>query len=392
MKVFEDYLREELLLNKMQMLVGSSLWIAPYELSQSVTRLTDRFTVDVVELTVSNLASNVPASDAEVRAFYDENPSLFNAPELRSVVYVEWPLAELAKTVNVSEQQVQALYDRNIENYRNPETNALSPFKALSEVEDELREEVATTEARSIAGDYAMQFINALRMADYGDSISIHTVAAELKMNVYTTTLFSAVEPPAQISDGDRFSQAAFQLDAKDPSKSYSRAVVTDDAVYIMAWQTNQPAYLLTYDEVAERARKLADQDAQTRAFETRLTELQKQLTTLTSTGTPFKVAGESLQLGVKTIGPFSIYGSSAEEVDYFADIIPAVITLSAGQMSEPVRTDEATLLIHLVSREAGDQAEATALKPDVNRMLQSTRMRTHFAAWSKALLASAKE
>ena len=392
MKVFEDYLREELLLNKMQMLTGSSLWIAPYELAQSVARLTDRFTVDIVELTVSNLASNVTASDGDVRAFYDGNPSLFNAPELRSVVYVEWPLDELAKTVNVSEVQIQALYDRNIENYRNPETNAPSPFKPLSEVEDELRKEVAATEARSIASDYAMQFVNSLRMVDYGDAVSIHTVAAELKMNVYTTTLFSAVEPPSHISDGDLFSQAAFQLDAKDPSTSYSRAVVGDAAVYIMAWNTNRPAYLLTYDEVKDRARKLADQDAQNRAFETRLTDLQKQLSALTSTGTPFKVASESLKLSVKTVGPFSIYDSSAEEVDYFADIMPAVITLNAGQMSAPVRTDEATLLIHLVSREAGDQAEAIALKPDVNRMLQSTRMRTHFAAWSKALLANAKE
>ncbi len=390
--VFEDYLRDDLLLQKMQALVGASLWIAPQELEQSVARFTDRFTLDVVELSVSNLVGDVTASADQVRAFYDENPALFNAPELRSVYYVEWPMQEYVESVNVSEIQIQDAYDRDIESYRMTDTNTMAvSYALLEEVADELRGKIAAKEAISIAGEYAMQFRDALSMMDYGDPVSIHSVATARGMTVHTSEFFSVVSPVAGINAGAEFNRAAFDLEPTEPSRSYSRAVIGDEAVYVLAWNTNRPAFLQPFEEVRESAASLATERARQTAFATRVDEIRRQLVEATTQGSDFNAAATARNLPVRTVGPFSVYSADPEKIPFFSDIAPAVLPLQVGEITEPVRTEEAMLIVHLAARESGDPAEAEALKPDITRMLQSGRMRMHVAAWSEALLANAR-
>ncbi len=393
MKWFEDYLRDELLLQKMQALVGTSLWIAPHELQENVSRYTDRFTVNVIELSVSNLVSDVSASEAQVRDFYDQNPTLFNTPELRSVCYVEWPVQEIAKTVNVSETQIQDAYDRDIERYSVTDTNTMTvSYTPLEEVADELRARIADREALGIAGEYAMQFRDDLRMLEEGDPVSIHSVAQARGMNVHTSELFSAVAPVAGTSAGTAFNRAAFNLDPKVPASTYSSAVIGDDAVYLLAWHTNRPAVLQPFEDVKDTAAELATEQARQEAFTTRVGEIQRKLTAARAEGTDFSTAASALKLEVVTVGPFSVYDADPAEIRFFSDIAPAVLPLATGELAEPVKAAGNTLIVHLATREPGNPSEADALKPEITRMLQSSRMRMHFAAWSEALLAKARD
>ncbi len=389
---FEDYLRDELLLQKMQALVGTSLWIAPYELEQSVARFTDLFTLDVVELSVSNVVGDVTVSETQIRDFYDQNPELFKTPEQRSVYYVEWPVAEIARTVNVSETQIQDAYDRDIESYSVTDTNTMTvSYTPLDEVSDELRDKVATREALGIAGEYAMQFLDALSMIDYGDPVSIHSVAREQGLNVHTSAFFSAVSTVAGISAGDSFNRAAFNLDPADPAKSYSRTVIGDDAVYVLAWNTNRPALLQPFEDVTADATALATEQARQSAFIQRVTGIRQQLITASTDGTGFNAAAAALELPVKAVGPFSVYSADPAEIPLFLDIAPAVLPLYTGEIAEPIQTSaQDTLIVHVALRVPGDPAEAEALKPDITRMLQSGRMRMHVATWSAAMLANA--
>lgn len=393
MKLFEDYLHDELLLKKMQVLVGTSLWIAPHELQENVSRYTDRFTVNVIELSVSNLVSDVTASDTQVRDFYDQNPVLFNTPELRSVYYVEWPVQEIAKTVNVSETQIQDAYDRDIERYSVTDTNTMAvSYTPLAEVADELRAKIANREALGIAGEYAMQFRDDLRILEDGDTVSIHSVAKACGMNVHTSEFFSAVAPVAGTSAGTEFNRAAFKLDPAVPGSTYSSAVVGDDAVYLLAWHTNRPAVLQPFEEVKTNATELATGQARQEAFNTRVGEIRRKLAAACTGGTDFAAAASALNLGVSTVGPFSVYDADPAEIPFFSEIAPVVLPLASGELAEPVKAADSTLIVHLAAREPGNPSEADALKPEITRMLQSSRMRMHFAAWSEALLAKARD
>lgn len=389
---FEDYLREDLLIRKVQTLLSSSLWIAPDELEQSVKRFTDLFTIDIVELTISNLTADISASDKDIRDFYDENPDLFKAPEKRSVCYVEWPVAEIARTVNVSEAQIQDAYDRDIEKYSTTDTNTMTvSYTPINEVSNSISEVIAAKEAVSIANEYAMEFLYDLSMLEESDAVSIHSVAAKRGMTVHTSDFFTVAAPVPGISAGLNFNQAAFQLDPQVPEKTYSRTVIGDSATYVMTWYTNRPAYLQAFEDVKDDAKVLADGNAKELAFETRLADIREKLQAAVKENKTFKETAEAMKLTVNTVGPFSVYSADPKEISYFSEIAPAMLVLATGEVSEPVRTDDATLILHLAKRDPGDQAEAISLKPEITRMLQSNRMRMHFATWSEHLLATAR-
>lgn len=393
--VFEDYLRDELLQQKMQATVGTSLWIAPHELTQSVSRFTDRFTLDVVTLSTSNLLSEITVTDEQVRDFYDQNPALFNAPELRSVLYVEWPVADLAKSVNVPEQQIQDAYDRDIERYSITDTNTMTvSYTPFADVADELRETIATREALSMAGEYALQFLDDLSMIDYGDPVSIHSVAKTYDMTVHTSAFFSATSPVPGIKTGNEFNRAAFELDPAETTRSYSRTIIGDDAVYVLAWHTNRPAFLQPFEDVKETAIELTTEQARRKAYRARVDEIHSKLLATTTAETDFSAAAAALDLDVQTVGPFSVYNADPEEIPFFADIAPSVLPLQTGDTTDPITSagDDTTLIVYLAERVPGDPAEAEALKPDLIRMLKSSRMRMHVSAWADALLAAARE
>lgn len=392
LRLFEEYLKEELLLHKVKDLLSDSLWISPYELEQSVARFTDLFTIDLVELVPSNLVANVSVSNEDARRVYDANPALFEAPEQRSVFYVKWPGADLAKTVNVSEEQIQDAYDRDIDKYSITDTNTSAvSYTPLADVADQIRAGIAQKEGMTIAGESAMQFLDDLGMLDYGDSVSIQSVAKKYSLNVVTSAFFTVDEPAPGIEAGLSFNQAAFKLEPTTPEKSYSRAVIGENAVYVLAWNTNRPSFLQPFSDVADQAKKIAMQQAQERLFENKLADIQEKLSATGSTTNSFKTAADKLNLKISTWGPFSVYTAKTNEFPHFSDLAPSVLALSTGEVSDPVRLADRVLIACVVARTPGDKTEAIALKPDINRMLVSGRMRMHLAAWSEYLLTKAR-
>jgi hypothetical protein len=167
--------------------------------------------------------------------------------------------------------------------------------------------------------------------------------------------------------------------------------VISDDAVYVLAWNTNRPAEKQPFEDVVATATDLATEQAQRTAFAARVDEIRRQLLDAKAAGTDFSAAAKAQALTVKTVGPFSVNSADPEDIPFFSDIAPAVLPLHTGEITEPVHTANNTLIVHLAARTPGNPAETEAIKPDITRMMQSGRMRLHVAAWSEALLASAR-
>jgi hypothetical protein len=391
-RLFEEYLHEEILIRKVQDLLAGSLWIPPYELEQSVSRFTDLFTIDVVELVPSNLVKDVSVSDEDIRNVYDRDPVPFEVPEQRSVYYVEWSADELGKTVSISDAQVQDAYDRDIEKYSITDTNTMTvSYTPLAEVSDQIRSGIAKKEGITIAGESAMQFLDDLGMLGYGDDVSIHSVAKKSGLTVVTSDFFTATAPVPGVRAGLSFNKAAFLLDPQVPEKSYSGSVIGEDAVYVLAWNTNRPSFLPPFEEVAGKAKSIAIEKAREKEFDKKLADIREKLKLSIAAKEPFKAASEALNLTAATYGPFSVYNAGTNDFPHFSDLAPSVLALSSGDLSDPIQLEDRVLIAHVAERVPGDKAEAVALKPDINRMLQSGRMRMHFAAWSEYLLSKAR-
>ncbi len=389
--LFEEYLREELLLGKIRNLLQDSLWISPYELDVGVSRFTDRFTLKIIELSKKDIVAGVQASDEAMTELYQRNPSAFEIPEQRSVFYVMWPFSDYVERINVPETRIQDAYDRDPQRYSVTDSNTMAvSYIPLEEVADEIRAEIAGREAVSVVSEYAMQFLDDLSMLEYGDDVSIHTVAAKFGLTVHTSAYFRVSSPVPGLNVGVNFNQAAFRLSAGTPEMSYSQSVFSDDAVYVLAWNGSRPSFLPPFEDVVEEVRELADAFSRDEAFVSEVTSIRDFMINALAEGKPFEeIAGER-DLTVIAVAPFSVYDATLEDVPHFSEIAPVVLSLSADEMTDPIAYDEGALLVYVEERTPGDRGEAVALKPEINRMLLTSRMRLHFAVWSEFLLAEA--
>ncbi|MBT3191623.1 MAG: SurA N-terminal domain-containing protein [Verrucomicrobia bacterium] len=389
---FEQYLREELMLRKMTALVGQSLWISPYELERSVARLTDLFTIQLVDIPYSNLVADVTADEDAIARFYEANPEAFEIPEERSVRYVEWPISNAVVLDDVDEESIQDYYDANLEDYAVSDTNSMdTTYTALEEVSDSIRQTLAWKTAIGVASEAAMLFTDDLSMMEDDTNVTFESVAKEHDVTVQISAPFSAGSDVPGLNVGQQFAEAAFRLKASPRDESYSHAIVAEEAIYVIATDETHDAHVPALDNVREQARALADDAAKAAAFEEKAGEIRHKLAAAAGSTNALVVEAEALGLGVTTPPPFSVYEASPEDMQDYASIAPAVLALDKGQVSEPIPTETGSVIISVVDRQSGDLALAESLKPDVARTMQSTRMRAHFASWAAGVLAEAR-
>jgi hypothetical protein len=387
--LFEQYLREELTLRKMTSLVGQSQWVSPYELERSVARLTDRFSIQIVDIPYSNLVADVTATDDAVKEFYDTNPDAFEMPETRRVRYMEWPISNSVALAVVDDDSIEDHYDANLEDYAISDTNTFdTSYTPLEDVSDSIRQTLAWKQAIGIASETAMLLTDDLVDMEDDERVTVASVATKHNVNVQTSEFFSAEGDVPGLNVGPEFAAAAFRLKETPRDESYSHAIVADEAIYVIAAQETHPKHIPAFEDVEDKARELADGYAKSLAFEEKSEALRAQLD---ASDQPLPVAAEALGLTVRIPDPFSVYEASPEDMADFSSIAPTIMELETGELSDPVPTQSGSIIVSVLDRQPGDIAMAEALKPDVARSIQSTRMRAHFESWVASIMEEAR-
>ncbi len=394
---FEQYLREELMLRKITTQVSQSLWVSPHELQRSVSQLTDLFSIQIVDLPYSNLVSEVEATKAEVRDFFDTNPNMFEVSETRNVKYTEWPISNSVVEADVTEESIQDYYDLHLGDYAVEDTNTMTTtYTSLEEVADSIRQSLAWKTAIGVASEAAMQFTDDLTEMEDDKSITMESAAIKHSVGVQTSAFFTVEGDVPGLNVGQSFTAAAFRLKEAPPEDSYSHAIVADDAIYVIAANTSKPAFIPEFSTVKVMAKSLADELAKADAFTVKCNDIRTQLATVFKENKSIEDAANKQNLTFRSPAPFSIYeasyeGTPEEMEEDFSEIAPALLGLDVGQVSEPVPTMTGAIIIAVRERTPGDIAIAESLKPDVARSIQSTRLRAHFDTWAEGILAEAR-
>ncbi|MDP3813266.1 MAG: SurA N-terminal domain-containing protein [Hydrogenophaga sp.] len=112
-ETFEARVRADLSQRQVsQGILGSGF--APTALATvSLNAFFERREVRVARFSAADFASQVKPTDAEIEAFYNANPALFQAPEQADVEYLVLDAASLQGSVALNEADVRAYYDQN---------------------------------------------------------------------------------------------------------------------------------------------------------------------------------------------------------------------------------------------------------------------------------------
>lgn len=125
-EMYEGSVRQDLALRQVMNSVTQSSFAPPAQANVALGSYFERREAQVARFNTADYKAKVQPTDAELQAFYKENPQLFQSPEQATVEYAVLDLATIEKGVTVSEDDLKAYYQQNAARLAKPEERRAS--------------------------------------------------------------------------------------------------------------------------------------------------------------------------------------------------------------------------------------------------------------------------
>ncbi|MCZ6491919.1 MAG: peptidylprolyl isomerase [Acidobacteria bacterium] len=129
---FEQSYRDGMLYEKLLQVVTDSLTVTPEEVSATFHNENEKVVLDYVFLNPASFQDEVGTSEAELKAYFEENRESYPVPEKRSVQILYVENQKLREGTTVSEEEIQEYYENDKDNYRIEERVQVSHILLLT--------------------------------------------------------------------------------------------------------------------------------------------------------------------------------------------------------------------------------------------------------------------
>ena len=121
---FEREVKGQIAQTKLLATIGAAATVSDKEVEEEVRKQDTKVKFDYAVLTLEDLKKQIKPTDAELKAFYEQNKQQYvnSIPEKRKVRYVVVDTAKLANDVQVTQADLQQYYNQHQDEYRIPET------------------------------------------------------------------------------------------------------------------------------------------------------------------------------------------------------------------------------------------------------------------------------
>jgi peptidyl-prolyl cis-trans isomerase D len=110
---FENSMRRDIAMRQVLTGVTQSAYTPPTGAGVALGSFFERRDVQVARFKASDYAAKVEVSDADLQAFYKDNPQMFQAPEQANIEYVVLDVSTVQKNVAVNEADLKTYYEQN---------------------------------------------------------------------------------------------------------------------------------------------------------------------------------------------------------------------------------------------------------------------------------------
>ena len=232
---FEEFLRNEMLLERFHQLVTDGITVSPAEVEQEFRRRNEKVQIEYASIKPEELAPTIHPSDSELAAYFAKNASKYQVPEKRSARYALLDMDKLRARTQVSDDALRAYYNAHLDQYK--VENRVHPehilFKTIGKTDAEIAEirqkaEEVDKQAKKganfeeLAKKYSEDDATKPKGGDLGWIVEGQTVA--------------------------EFQQAAFSL----PKGSVSDLVKTQYGFHIIKVLDRETAHTKSFEEVRE--------------------------------------------------------------------------------------------------------------------------------------------
>lgn len=132
-EMFEASVRSDIARRQVIDGLSASAFLTPVVADKSLQAFFERREVQVAHFRPSSFRASVQVTDADIQAFYDQNPQLFQSPEQMDVEYLVLDLQAVASRVSLSESDLRAYHEQNSANQALQEQRRASHILLLVE-------------------------------------------------------------------------------------------------------------------------------------------------------------------------------------------------------------------------------------------------------------------
>ncbi|GAD80321.1 peptidylprolyl isomerase [Vibrio ezurae] len=247
---FAEYLRSDLVRQKILGAVEQSEFILPQEVAHASGLLTQTRDIRTITIQPSEMAKTVTPTAEQLQEFYKNNPANFTRPEQFKISYIELSAEQMKKSDSVTDKDAKDFYEKNIDRYSTHEQRSLSHI--LIQDEAKAKDILSQLKAGADFATLAKENSEDIGSAENGGSLGL---------------VEKGVMDP-------KFEAAAFALQNVG---DYSDVVKSDFGYHIIKLDGLKSAQAKPFAEVAAEIKtEVAEQDAVNRFY-----ELQNKLETV---------------------------------------------------------------------------------------------------------------
>jgi hypothetical protein len=401
---FEDYLREEILLEKLRQAVAGTLLIAPTEVQQTVAAFGDQFRIDYASIP-ANTNAGTRVTLREAQALFDRDPKAFTIPEKVRVSYVEFPYANYTASATSTVDEAMNFYNEHMERFSKvvsvtnpPPFGATNAAPAITKQQERIPfDEVKTNifdalkqeAARTRAADFADEFAGNLAPDKHGKCLDFATAAKKYALPVRTAGPFAAGEPVANLDEVPTFNRTAFALSTNSDER-FSVGIRGATGVYVLYLDERLPAHVPNFIEIAQDALEAARSEACTKAQEAKANQVREALAKAPPAAA---LAGLVQPFGATALTLTGTVMSARANTNENAEVLlRAAMLHNVGEVCEVQRGNDGSLLVARVTeRKAADEASVKKLQPQVLTYLHRQQLRALDESFSDFLLKGGK-
>ncbi|MEO6246870.1 MAG: peptidyl-prolyl cis-trans isomerase [Opitutaceae bacterium] len=395
-RIISDDVRAE----KVQELLAGPGYVLPGEIKRQLEQADTTWTLATASADYSAFKPEIKPTDAELSTFFEQSGGRYDIPPRVVVSYLDFPALNYVTQVSVDEAQLRAFYDANPSRFPKPAdapkpivpsplltppaTDPAADFTAVrAQVDSTFRLERAQKIAAKAASDLSLK----LYKANATTQAAIDTLLAEAKLMPKALPPFAREAAPLELSGSPELAAEAFRLN-KD--RLASDPVATRDGAIILFWKESQPSRKPLLSEVRDQVVADYSESERRKRFVEAGKAAKVQLEARLKAGDTFEAAtaavaaSSGLKMEAKTLAPFTLR-ARPQDADY--TVLSTLERLEKGQVSDMSMGADKGIFVYAVDKKLPDASEANPQFAETRKQIASYSGRAGASAYLSELV-----
>jgi peptidyl-prolyl cis-trans isomerase D len=353
---------------KVQDLLAGPGYVLPGDVKTQLARADTSWTVATATADYKSFAPAIAPTEADLTKYFEENSFRYDIAPRVVASYIDFPSLGFLPSVTVTDAEVRAFYDANPTRFPKPAADAKAPVPAKPDpaadfaavrpkVESALRLERAQRLAVGAASDIAL----ALYEGKITPGPSLDAFLATRKLTLKPLAPFTREAGPAELGGSADIATEAFKL-GKDSGRFISEALTSPTGAAILVWKDLQPTRKPLLAEVHDKVSADYVENEKRKRFVELGKTIKTRIETQLKAGDSFDkaVAAAAGATGVKieskALAAFTLR-DRPQDIDY--SLLGALDRLEKGQLSDMIITADKGLFVYATDKRAPDLSEA---------------------------------